>query len=181
MCAHTNRKACQLNEAKPTFHYTKNFKETDVPEMKAFMGLRLQMESLTKPRLEDYWSSEGKTFLSETPGFQKVLERDRFLALWTCCHFVHELDPNEDKTDRLYNVRPMLDLLLRRFRYFYAPHQHLSLDEGIIPSKNRQAFKQYIKSKPIKWGTKAFLICDSTSRYILNAELYTMKLDWCRR
>ena len=173
MCAHTNRRARQLREAKPTFYYTKNFEETDVPEMKAFMGLRMQMESIIKPRLEDYWSCEGKNFLSETPGFRKVLERDRFLALWTCCHFVDELDPNLDKTDKLYKVRPMLDLLLPRFRYFYAPHQHLSLDEGMIPSKNRLAFKQYIKSKPIKWGIKAFLICDSTSGYILNAELYT--------
>ena len=90
--------------------------------MKAFIGLQLQMESLIiKPQLEDNWSSEGKNFLSETPGFRKVLEQDRFLALWTCCHFVDELDPNADKTDRPYKARPMLDLLLPRFRYFYAP------------------------------------------------------------
>lgn len=173
MCGQTNRRARQLKEAKPDFYYTKNFREVDVQEMKAFIGLRLTMESTIKPRYADYWTSEGTNFLSETPGFRKVMERDRFLAVWTCLHLVDELDPNTDKTDKLYKVRPMLNLLLPRFRYFYAPHQHLSLDEGMIPSKNRLAIKQYVKSKPIKWGIKAYMICDSNNGYILNTEIYT--------
>ena len=58
--------------------------------------------------------------------------------------------------------------LLPKFLHFYLPKQHLSLDEGMIPTKKRLAIKQYIKDKPTKWGIKSFLLC-----YILNAVIYT--------
>ena len=49
------------------------------------------------------------------------------------------------------------------------PRQYTSLDEGMIPTKNRLAIKQYIKDKPIKWGIKSFLLCESETGYILHA------------
>ena len=36
-------------------------------------------------------------------------------------------------------------------------------------------FKQYIKDKPPKWGIKSFLLCESETGYIINAEIYTGK------
>ena len=41
-----------------------------------------------------------------------------------------------------------------------APQQ-LSLDEGMIPTKNRLAIKQYIRDKPVRWGIKSFLLCEA--------------------
>ena len=46
-------------------------------------------------------------------------------------------------------------------------------NEGMIPSKNGLSIKQYIQSKPIKWGIKSFLQCESATGYIVNAEIYT--------
>ena len=43
----------------------------------------------------------------------------------------------------------------------------------MIPTKNRLAIKQYIKDKPTKWGIKSFLLCESQTGYIVNAEIYT--------
>ena len=54
-----------------------------------------------------------------------------------------------------------------------APHKHLSLDEAMIPSKNRLSIKQYIKDKPVKWGIKSFLLTDAENGYIMNSEIYT--------
>ena len=34
-----------------------------------------------------------------------------------------------------------------------------------------------MKSKPNKWGIKAFLLCESSTGYIYNVEIYTGKSD----
>ena len=64
---------------------------------------------------------------------------------------------------------------MKKFKEHYVPYCHLSLDEGMIHTKNRLSFKQYIKDKPIRWGIKTFLLCDSENGYIVNAEVYTGK------
>ena len=110
--------------------------------------------------------------MSFTPCFRDVVERNRFLALWTFLHLVDHLDPNIDK---IYKVRPMLDVLLPRFRHHYNPRQQLILDEDMIPTENRLAVKQYIKDKPIKWGIKCFMLCKGRTGYIISAEIYTGK------
>ena len=43
------------------------------------------------------------------------------------------------------------------------------------PAKNRLGIKQYIKNKPVKWGLKSFLLCDSTNGYVTNFEVYSGK------
>ena len=67
----------------------------------------------------------------------------------------------------------MLDRMLPLFRRYYSPRQQLSLDEGMIPTKNRLAIKQYIRDKPVRWGIKSFLLCEAKTGYILDAEIYT--------
>ena len=49
----------------------------------------------------------------------------------------------------------MLDRMLPLFRRYYSPRQQLSLDEGMIPTKNRLAIKQYIHDKPVRWASRA--------------------------
>lgn len=170
----TTRRSDQVKEVKPGAYYPKYMKDVTIEELKAFVGLRLIIENcLQKRRYPDYWKSDGKQFVIETPGFNKVMSRDRFLAIWSFLHIIDEQDPAIDKTDRIYKVRPLINSLLTKFRQFYNPGEHLSLDEGMIPCKNRLAIKQFIKDKPIKWGIKAFLLCDSRNGYIYNAEVYT--------
>uniref|UniRef100_A0A2C9K8Q1 PiggyBac transposable element-derived protein domain-containing protein n=1 Tax=Biomphalaria glabrata TaxID=6526 RepID=A0A2C9K8Q1_BIOGL len=175
-CEETNRRASQVKQQKPNSYYAKDF----IPlsqSSRLFFGLRLQMEQCIKPRYEDHWASSSKSFVTEMPGFCSVMQRDRFLSIWTHLHFVNELNPTVDKTDKIYKVRPMLDMLLTKFQHFYSPSQCLSLDQGMIPCKGRLAIKQYIKSKPIKWGIKAYMACDSNTGYIMNLEIYTGKTD----
>ena len=92
-------------------------------------------------------------------------------------HFVDEEDEGIDKSDKLYKVGPLTDSVVSKFRIHYIPTQDMSLDEGMIPTKNRLSIKQYMKSKPNKWGIKAFLLCESSTGYIYNVEIYTGKSD----
>ena len=129
--------------------------------------------TVIKPQYREYWESDGQNFISETPGFPQVMSRDRWLSIWSFLHVVDEMDEQVDKTDAIYKVRPFLNFLLDKFRFYYQPKQHLSLDEAMIPLKNRLAIKQYIKDKPAKFGVKSFVICEGETGYILGAEIYT--------
>ena len=98
----------------------------DVDEMRTSIALHLLMEyECYKPRYEAYWYGKNKNFVTFTPGFRDVLDRDRFLAIWTYVKIVDEEDPHINKIDKIYKVQPLLELLLSRFRYFYNAQQHL--------------------------------------------------------
>ena len=111
LCRQTKLRAEQVKQSKPASYYAKNFKPIAVPELKAFLGLRLQMEKCV--------------------------------------------------------------IMLPLFRRYYSPRQQLSLDEGMIPTKNRLAIKQYVRDKPVRWGIKSFLLCEAKTGYNLDAEIYT--------
>ena len=49
----------------------------------------------------------------------------------------------------------------------------LTVDEQLVTFRGRCLFRQYIPSKPGKYGIKFWVICDSTTRYAL-------KMDVCK-
>ena len=171
----TNRRAKQVKEEKPDSYYAKVFRQIEsIDEIKAFVGVRIQMEfAVIKRRYADYWNLKPMNPIAYTPGFKEVFPRDQWLAIWTFLHTIDENDQNIDKTDKIYKNRKMLNDLLVKFRYFYKPGEFLSLDEGMIPTKNRLSIKQYIRDKPVKFGIKCFMLTDAETGYIVNGEIYT--------
>jgi hypothetical protein len=173
----TNRQAGYVKAKQPNNYCAKSFEAVTVPELKAFFGCRLAMELLIyKERYELYWKKKD-SWITATPGFSKVFTRDRFLAIWTMLHCVNEEDPSLNKSDKIYKSRPIFDIIMAKFQQHYVPDAELSLDEGMIPTKNALSIKQYIKDKPIKWGIKTFILCESSTGYIMNAEVYTGKAE----
>jgi hypothetical protein len=175
----TNNRAQRVTAVKPTSHVAKILGKNPVslPEIKAFFALRISMELLLyKNRYEEYWRTKNSS-ICQTPGYANVMTKDHVLAIWACLHVVNEDDPNLNKSDKIYKVRPVFNHLLAKFKHNHVPFCHLSLDEGMIPTKNKLSIKQYIKDKPIHWGIKTFLVCDSINGYITNAEIYTGKVQ----
>ena len=165
----TNRNAVYNKEENPQKYVSRTFKPVTVSEMKAFFGCRIAMEMLVyKDRYEQYWKMANNPITS-TPGFKEIISRDRFLAIWSLLHCVDEKDPALRKEDKIYKSRPVFVHLLQKFQEHYVPTSELSLDEGMIPTKNALSIKQYLKDKPIKWGVKTFLLCDSRNGYIHDA------------
>lgn len=173
----TNRNAEYIRANKPDNYIAKSFYPVTVNELKAFFGCRIAMELLIhKNRYEMYWKQKS-SWITCTPGFGKVFTRDRFLAIWSMLHCVDELNPDLNKSDKIYKTCPIFEMIMAKFAHYYVPDCELSLDEGMIPTKNAISFKQYIKDKPIKWGIKTFLLCESKTGYIVNAMVYTGKMD----
>ena len=85
-------------------------------------------------------------------------------------------NPTLNRTDKIYKVKLIL-AHLPKFRHSYNTRQHLTLDERMIPAKNRLAIQLYIKDKPTKWGSKSFLLCESGTGYIINTAICSGKTD----
>ena len=78
--------------------------------MKRFIGLLILMEIVYKPTIPVYWSTSE---LHNTPIFSKVMPRTRFQLLLKFLHFNNNdlPDPKDENRDRLYKLRPLIDIL----------------------------------------------------------------------
>ena len=129
-------------------------------ELKRFLGLLFLTGIVKKPSWAEFWSTDRPI---ETPFFGETMPRNRFQLIW---RFLHFSDNREvDDSDRLHKVRPVLDLLLSNFREMYLPAQNISVDEGMLHWRGRLRFRVYNPAKPIKYGIKSYILCDSTNGY----------------
>lgn len=144
-----------------------DWRPTTVAELYAFLGAHLFMGIDRLPRTELYWSS---TF--GHPLLTSLFSRDRFSQL---LRFFRVVAPDEDAAarDPLPHVRALAAKLNASFAAHAAPSQRLTLDEAMVAYKGRATIKQYIPSKPHKWGYKIY--CLSSEDYLLRFEVYAGK------
>ena len=82
LCRQTNFRAEQVKQSKSDSYSAKSFKPLAVPKLKAFLGLRLQMEKcVINPWYESYWQEASHNFIAHTPGFREVMEHNCFIDL----------------------------------------------------------------------------------------------------
>ncbi len=51
----------------------------------------------------------------------------------------------------------------------------MTVDEQLVTFRGRCPFKQYIPSKPGRYGIKLWALCDSKTSYVWNVQVYTGK------
>ena len=122
-----------------------------------------------------YWS---KSWPFNSNNFASLMSSRRFELI---LRFIHLNDSatqpkrGEPGFDKLYKIRPLLNLLLESYKDAYIPTQNLSIDESMISFKGRLSFLQYLPKKPHKWGMKAWVLADSSNGYTWGWSLYTGK------
>ena len=130
--------------------------------MKAFFGVNYMMALNQLPKLSLYWDSD--VFIGNT-GIQNVFIRERFKEILQNLHFAD--NTKSDKEDKGYKIRPVIDHLNELFRQVYSDEPEQSIDEHMTKFKGRSSIKQYIKSKPIKWGFKSWYRCASNNAMVI--------------
>jgi hypothetical protein len=140
---------------------------TTVPELYAFLGVHIYMGICNLPRWHMYWSE-----LYQQPFVASVFPRWRFEQLLRYFH-VAPPPPAAAAADPLSRVRPLIQSLQHSFARHYAPSRCLTLDEAMVAYKGRSPIKQYIPSKPHKWGYKIY--CLASDDYLLHFEVYQGK------
>ena len=143
------------------------WRPTSAAELYAFVGAHLFMGIDRLPRTHMYWS---QTF--GHPLLTTLFSRDRFMQLLRFFR-VSALDEAAADRDPLPHVRSLAAKLNASFAAHASPSHRLTLDEAMAAFKGRSPIKQYIPSKPHKWGYKIY--CLSSDDYLLRFEIYAGK------
>ncbi|XP_070182492.1 piggyBac transposable element-derived protein 4-like [Littorina saxatilis] len=153
----TNKFAKQVKEHLPDFYYLKRWNcdtGTDSTETRKLIGILMAMGVVSKPTERSYWSTNS---IMETPFFNKVMPRDRFLALFTFWHLNDNEEaplPGSPDYDKLYKIQPFFSHLQERFSSVYYPEENMAVDESVMPWRGRVAWRQFIVNKPCRYGMK---------------------------
>jgi hypothetical protein len=167
ICKQTNIYAKQQMELKLDLKW----ETLTVGELKAWVGCLIAMGLNHKNNIRMYWEPVWRLSV--------VADRfteNRFMAIKKYLHLADNSVIAEKKAsqpDRLAKIRPFLDLLLTNFHSNYQPSRILTVDEDMCKFKGRNAMKQYMKAKIIKWGYRIWKLCDASSAYTFNLDVYT--------
>ena len=122
-------------------------------ELKAFLGINFVMAINKLPRIAEYWRVDN---LIGNDDIQNTMIRNRFCEILQNLHFADNRKDN--KTDKAFKMRPVIDHLNSKFSEVLSNDSEQSIDEHMVKFKGRSGMKQYIKSKPTKWGLLVLLL-----------------------
>ncbi|GAB1867782.1 PiggyBac transposable element-derived protein 3-like [Camponotus japonicus] len=119
----------------------------------------------------DYWSTNP---LMRSDPVVAAMGRREFEKIKSCIKY-HRLD-DENANDKIWRVRRIMDIFnenIKRFGFFCSA---LCVDEMMLKFYGQISFKQFIKSKPIRFGIKQWALCSSNG-YLFHCQIYCGKND----
>ncbi|KAJ8957320.1 hypothetical protein NQ314_006569 [Rhamnusium bicolor] len=140
----------------------KKYTQTDINEIKVFLGINILMGKKHLPSYRDHWSSGPHLhdyFISN------LMSVNRFGWLLGNLHLNDNISMprrNEPNYDKLYRLCPYLSSLEESFQSCLHLHEHVAIDESMIRFKGRSSLKQCMPKKPIKRGFKVWVLADET-------------------
>ncbi|CAG2252725.1 unnamed protein product [Mytilus edulis] len=149
--------------------------DTSRDEISAFIGMQILMGINQLPDYSFYWSNNK--YLGNQ-GFKEVMSVKRYEKLnqYIHCNDIEtDVPVDQPGHDKLHKIRPLIDSSLQNFAARYNPNKNQAIDEAMVAYKGRSVAKQYIPSKPTKWGFKVWMRCDSKSGYCHKFDIYMGK------
>lgn len=148
-------------------HKRKTFKQIDIIEMEAFLGLLVLLGAFRARYrdVDELWSTRDGY-----PICRATMTRERFVQIKSVLRFDDPL--RRDRHDKLAPVRDMFQEFNSNLSRHYVPSPYLTIDEQLLEYHGRVRFRQYISSKPGKFGIKILWLCCAESYYILNGVIY---------
>ncbi|XP_047486128.1 piggyBac transposable element-derived protein 4-like [Penaeus chinensis] len=151
----TNRYARQ-NPRTPSSHM-KGWEDTTVWEVCSYVGLRFLMGLHAKRCQRDLWSTDP---LMCSSVFAKTMSRDRFNILTSALNFANN-EGEHSAEDRLWKLRPVINVLDSMYRSIFVPRKNVIVDESLWAFKGRHQALQYNPSKRARRGLKVYKLCSS--------------------
>lgn len=140
--------------------------------MKAYLGMNIFMGIYKLPGYKNYLS---KNSFIGNEGIKSVMTVTRYEKLTEYFHVSgRAAQPGRyvQNYDKLYKIRPVLEMAKHNFKNNYKPSMNLAIDEAMIKWTGRLSFKQYLPAKPIKRGIKVWMRCDSENAYLTDFNIY---------
>jgi hypothetical protein len=91
------------------------------------------MSVVDLPAKPMYWAKDHRIAV-----IADHMTRDRFMEILRCLHFANndfQKKSGQPGYDRLFKIRPVMDLVSAHFMEFVEFEPHLSVDEQMVPFK----------------------------------------------
>ena len=138
-------------------------------DYKAFCAILLLSGYRPVPRQHQYWSADADLRCDIV---KNSMTKNRFCTLKQFLHFNNNDLISPECTDKLYKIRPLLDLCNRNFQKLGFFETSLSVDEKMVRYYGRHSIKQFLYGKPIRFGFKEWAVCGSRSGYTYRFKVY---------
>ena len=79
------------------------------------------------------------------------------------------------RSDKLAPIRDVWERWVRLLPPMFKSGPEVTVDERLVPFQGKCPFRQYIPSKPGKYGIKIWAACDAKTSYAWNLQIYTGK------
>ncbi|KAJ8403326.1 hypothetical protein AAFF_G00350980 [Aldrovandia affinis] len=150
-----------------------NWKMIDKTDLDAYLGLLL-LAGVYRSNNEataSLWDAEtGRSIFRATMSLQTFHVMSRVIRFDN-----RETRVARRAADKLAPIRELWEKWVDRLSCMYNPGPDVTVDERLLPYRGRCPFKQYIPSKPAKYGIKIWAACDASSSYAWNMQIYTGK------
>lgn len=159
-----------ITKVQPKYVNQRYCRLTDKTEIQATIGLLLFAGSFRggKQNLKDLWKYVEM--------FSTTMALNRFLFILRCLRFDDINDRDQRKSqDKLAPVRYMFTKFIENCIAVYSVSEYCTIDEQLAAFRGKCTFKQYIPSKPARYGIKIQTLCDARTWYTLNMEIYPGK------
>ncbi|XP_025754432.1 piggyBac transposable element-derived protein 4-like [Oreochromis niloticus] len=103
------------------------------------------------------------------------MSHKRFHQIGGALRFDDKLSRPRRHQDKLSAFRKVWDLWTHCLELLFNPDRDICIDEQLVPFRGRCKFKQYIPTKPAKYGLKIWTVCDVKTSYAWRVQLYTGK------
>lgn len=147
-------------------------KETDETEIRAVIGI-LILAGVSKSGRQNILKLFDDTKGTGIETIYLAMSSQRFSFLMRNLRFDNFTDREQRREiDKLAAIRELFEIILQNFQTNFIPSEYLTIDEQLIAFRGRCSFRQYIPSKPARYGIKIFALVDVKNAYTYNLEVY---------
>ena len=150
--------------------FSNNWKNTTVAELRKVIE-NLLLVGVYKSSNEDLfqlWHMEHRR-----PIFCKIISRNRFQNILRVFRFDDAAARRSARSpDKFSPIRNVFEIWNKSPLDAYVPGINLTIDQQFVTFRGCFPFRQYMPSKPGKYGIKIWEICDLTSLYVLKMDVY---------
>lgn len=140
-------------------------------ELRAYMGL-LILAGMYRSKNEatlSLWDKEmGRPVFAETMTQGRFSHINRAL-----CFDDEKRRPQGHQRNQMFPIEDLWWKWTSLLPKMFYPGRDICIDEQLVPFSGRCPFKQYMPSKPAKYGLKIWALCDVATSYAWNLEVYT--------
>ncbi|XP_053361966.1 piggyBac transposable element-derived protein 4-like [Clarias gariepinus] len=153
--------------------YGNKWKNLDATDLQAYIGVLILagVYRSSKEATASLWHAESGRAI-----FRATMTLKMFHKISRVIRF-DDKDTRKDwrAWDKFAPIREVWDKWVSLLPLMYDLGSDVTVDERLVPFRGRCPFKQYIPSKPGKYGIKIWAACDARSSYAWNMQVYTGK------